>query len=164
AKGITSGYVPLGAVGVSDQIYETMLEPDAMFMHGFTYSGHPVACAVGLENIKIIEDEKLEQNAGEVGGYLFSKLEELLGHQNVGNVRGKGMMMLVEVVKDKDTKEPFTAADGVGAKLTALTREKGIIVRAADNGIAIAPPLVLTRDEADRVASAVQDTIVEVFG
>ena len=164
AKGVTSGYIPLGAVGVSDEIYQQMLEPDAMFMHGFTYSGHPVACAVGLRNVAIIEDEKLNENAGEVGSYLIGRLEELLGHQNVGDVRGKGMMMIVEVVKDKDTKEPFTAPDGVGAKLTKATRERGIIVRAADNGVAIAPPLVLTKDEADRVANAVQDSIVEVFG
>lgn len=164
AKGVTSGYIPLGAVGVSDEIYEAMLEPDAMFMHGFTYSGHPVACAVGLRNVAIIEEEKLEKNAGEVGGYLLGKLEELLGHQNVGDVRGKGMMMIVEVVKDKDSKEPFTAADGVGTRLTKATRERGIIVRAGDNGIAIAPPLILTKDEADRVAGAVQDSIVEVFG
>ncbi len=164
AKGVTSGYIPLGAVGVTDEIYQTMLEPDAMFMHGFTYSGHPVACAVGLKNVAIIENEKLDERAGETGAYLIGKLEELLGHQNVGDVRGKGMMMIVEVVKDKQTKEPFTAADGAGTKLTKATRERGIIVRAGDNGISIAPPLVLTRDEADRIAGAVQDSIVEVFG
>ena len=164
AKGITSGYIPLGAVGVSDKIYEQMLEPDAMFMHGFTYSGHPVACAVALENIDIIEQEKLPENAREVGAYLLARLEELLGHQNVGNVRGKGLMMLVEVVKDKDTKEPFDGASGVGAQLTAATRKRGIIVRASDTGIAISPPLILTREEADRVAQGIQDSIVEVLG
>jgi adenosylmethionine-8-amino-7-oxononanoate aminotransferase len=164
AKGVTSGYIPLGAVGVTDEIHATMLEPDAMFMHGFTYSGHPVACAVGLKNIDIIEGERLDLRADETGPYLIGRLEELLGHQNVGDVRGKGMMMIVEVVKDKDTKEAYTAADGVGARLTKATRDRGVIVRAGDNGISIAPPLVLTRDEADRVASAVQDSIVEVFG
>jgi len=164
AKGVTSGYIPLGAVGVTDAIFQTMLEPDAMFMHGFTYSGHPVACAVGLKNIGIIENERLDEKAAETGPYLMGRLEELLGHQNVGDVRGKGMMMIVEVVKDKGTKEPFTAADGAGARLTKATRDRGIIVRAGDNGISIAPPLVLTREEADRVARAVQDSIVEVFG
>lgn len=164
AKGVTSGYIPLGAVGVTDDIYETMLEPDAMFMHGFTYSGHPVACAVGLTNIGIIESEKLPDRARETGEYLIGRLEELLGHQNVGDVRGKGMMMIVEVVKDKASKEAFTAADGVGAKLTRATRDRGVIVRAGDNGVSIAPPLILTREEADRVVTAVQDSIVEVFG
>ncbi len=164
AKGVTSGYIPLGAVGVTDEIFRVMLEPDAMFMHGFTYSGHPVACAVGLKNVAIIEREGLPAKAGETGAYLLGRLEELLGHQNVGDVRGKGMMMIVEVVKDKATKQPYTAADGAGAKLTKATRDRGIIVRAGDNGISIAPPLILTRDEADRVATAVQDSIVEVFG
>jgi 4-aminobutyrate--pyruvate transaminase len=164
AKGITSGYIPLGAVGVTDEIYQTMLEPDSMFMHGFTYSGHPVACAVALRNIAMIEDERLERNAGDVGEYLIERLRELLGHQNVGDVRGKGLMMIVEVVKDKRTKEPFTAADGAGARLTRASRARGIIVRAGDNGIAIAPPLVLTRAEADRIAIAVQDSVIEVFG
>lgn len=164
AKGITSGYIPLGAVGVSDTIYTTMIEPDTMFMHGFTYSGHPVACAVALENIKLIQNERLPDNAGEIGGYLLARLEELLGHQNVGNVRGKGLMMLVEVVKDKESKESFTAADGIGGKLTAATRQRGIIVRASDTGIAISPPLILTREEADTIAAAIQDSVVEVLG
>jgi 4-aminobutyrate---pyruvate transaminase len=164
AKGITSGYVPLGAVGVSDTIYQQMLEPDAMFMHGFTYSGHPVACAVALANIDIIEQEDLPANAKTQGAYLLGRLEELLGHQNVGNVRGKGLMMFVEVVQDKESKQPFDAASGVGARLTAATRERGIIVRASDVGVAISPPLVLTKDEADRVANAIQDSIIEVFG
>jgi 4-aminobutyrate---pyruvate transaminase len=164
AKGITSGYVPLGAVGVSDTIYQQMLEPDAMFMHGFTYSGHPVACAVALANIDIIETEELPANAKAQGAYLLGRLEELLGHQNVGNVRGKGLMMFVEVVQDKESKQPFDAASGVGARLTAATRERGIIVRASDVGVAISPPLVLTKDEADRVANAIQDSIIEVFG
>ncbi|HEX2282304.1 MAG TPA: aminotransferase class III-fold pyridoxal phosphate-dependent enzyme, partial [Thermomicrobiales bacterium] len=114
--------------------------------------------------IDIIEAEALPDNAREQGAYLIGRLEELLGHQNVGNVRGKGLMMFVEVVQNKETKQPFDAASGVGARLTAATRERGIIIRAADTGIAISPPLVLTKDEADRVANAIQDSIVEVFG
>lgn len=164
AKGITSGYIPLGAVGVTDEIYETMLEPDAMFMHGFTYSGHPVACAVALDNITILEEEKLADNAGEQGAYMLSRLEELLGHQNVGDVRGKGLMMMVEVVKDTETKEQFTAADGVGPKLTAAVRKHGIVPFTSDTGIMISPPLTLSRDDADKIVDAVRDSIVEVFG
>ncbi|HEX2282303.1 MAG TPA: aspartate aminotransferase family protein, partial [Thermomicrobiales bacterium] len=83
AKGISSGYVPLGAVGVSDAIYEQMLEPDAMFMHGFTYSGHPVACAVALANLDILEGEDLTANAKDIGAYMIDRLEELAPHQNV---------------------------------------------------------------------------------
>ncbi|MFW6075869.1 MAG: aspartate aminotransferase family protein [Chloroflexota bacterium] len=164
AKGITSGYIPLGAVGVTDEIYETMLEPDAMFMHGFTYSGHPVACAVANANIKIIEDENLPANAAEQGAYLLSRLGELEGHQNVGNVRGRGLMAMVEIVKDVETKEPFSPADGVGPKLTAAVRKHGIVPFAADNGIMLSPPLTVTRNEVDQIAEAVRSAIVEVLG
>jgi adenosylmethionine-8-amino-7-oxononanoate aminotransferase len=164
AKGITSGYVPLGAVGVSDTIYQQMLEPDAMFMHGFTYSGHPVSCNVALANLEILESENLTANAGEMGDYLLNRLMELAPHQNVGEVRGKGLMMTVEVVKDKESKERFVAADGVGGKLTAETRKRGIISFTSDTGIMISPPLTLTRDDADEIVDAVRGAIIEVFG
>lgn len=164
AKGVTSGYIPLGAVGVSDEIYEQMIEPDQMFMHGFTYSGHPVACAVGLRNIRIIEDENLPANAAEQGEYLLSRLQEMTPHQHVGEVRGKGMMMIVEIVDDKSTKAKFDPSLNIGPKLQAATRERGLIVRCSNDGIAISPPLVLTRDEASRVADGIQAAIVEVLG
>ncbi|HUG16176.1 MAG TPA: aspartate aminotransferase family protein [Thermomicrobiales bacterium] len=164
AKGITSGYVPLGAVGISDRIYEQMIEPDHMFMHGFTYSGHPVACAVALANIEIIEQEDLPSNAGEQGAYLLDRLRELLPHQNVGEVRGKGLMMIVEVVDNKDTKAKFDPTLNIGGKLQAATRERGLIVRCSNDGIAIAPPLILTRAEADQISNAIQGAIVDVLG
>ncbi len=164
AKGISSGYIPLGAVGVTDQIYETMLEPDAMFMHGFTYSGHPVACAVAMSNIVILEDEDLTANAKIQGTRLLARLEELLPHQNVGDVRGKGLMMMVEVVKDKDSKEPFTAADDAGPRLAAAVRKHGIVPFASEKGIMLSPPLTVSSQEADRIAEAVERSIIEVFG
>jgi len=164
AKGVTSGYVPLGAVGVSDEVYNAMIEPDQMFMHGFTYSGHPVACAVGLANVKLIEDENLAANAGKQGEYLINRLQEMAPHQHVGEVRGKGLMMIVEVVADKDTKAKFDPSLNIGGKLQAATRERGIIVRCSNDGIAISPPLILTQEEAGRVADAIQSAIVEVLG
>lgn len=164
AKGITSGYQPLGAVGVSDRIYTEMIQPDQMFMHGFTYSGHPVACAVALRNIQIIEDEDVTSNSGTVGAHLLARLHELTPHQNVGEVRGKGMMLIVEIVDDKQTKAKLDPAWNLGPKLQAATRERGIIVRCSNDGIAIAPPLILTEAEADRVANAIQGAIVEVLG
>ena len=163
AKGISSGYIPLGAVGVTDEIFQTMLEPDAMFMHGFTYSGHPVACAVANTNIGIIEREDLAQNAAEQGAYLLSKLEELSPHQNVGDVRGKGLMLMVEVVKDKVTKEPFTTADDAGPKLGQAVKKHGIVPFASEKGIMLSPPLTLTREDADQIAEAVRRSIIEVF-
>jgi 4-aminobutyrate--pyruvate transaminase len=135
-----------------------------MFMHGFTYSGHPVACAVALRNIDIIEDEDLAANAARQGAYLLSRLEELLPHQNVGDVRGKGLMMMVEVVKDKDTKESFTTADDTGPRLGQAVRKHGIVPFASEKGIMISPPLTLTREEAERIAEAVEKSIIDVFG
>jgi len=164
AKGVTSGYVPLGGVGVSDEVFDTMAEPDQVFMHGFTYSGHPVACAVGLRNIQIIEDEHLDKNAGEVGEYMIRELSKLLDRPYVGNVRGKGMMMIVEYVADKGTKAKFDAALNVGGRMQAATRKRGIIVRASNDGVALSPPLILTREQADEVIAALNDSLTEVLG
>jgi len=164
AKGVTSGYIPLGAVGVSDEIYNQMIEPDQMFMHGFTYSGHPVGCAVALRNIQLIEDENLPANAAEQGEFLINRLQEMAPHQHVGEVRGKGMMMIVEVVDDKGTKAKFDPSLNVGPRLQAATRARGLIVRCSNDGIAISPPLILTRDEATRIADAIQGAIIEVLG
>jgi adenosylmethionine-8-amino-7-oxononanoate aminotransferase len=164
AKGITSGYVPLGAVGVTDEIYARMIEPDQMFMHGFTYSGHPVACFVALRNLAIIEEENLPANAAARGNQLLGGLRELQHHPNVGNVRGKGMMAIVEVVADKGTKARFDAASDVGSKLQAATRKRGLIARCADTGISISPPLIMTAEETDRLVGIVGDALTEVFG
>ena len=145
-------------------MFETLSEPDRMFMHGFTYSGHPVACAVALPNIRIIEEEGLPENAGRAGAYLLTELSKLLERPYVGNVRGKGLMLLVEVVADKATKAKFDPGLNVGGRLTAATRERGVIVRATNDGIAIAPPLTIQRPELDIIAGAIGDSLEEVLG
>ncbi|MBA3449607.1 MAG: aspartate aminotransferase family protein [Chloroflexia bacterium] len=165
AKGITSGYIPLGGVGVSDEIWDTLSTPDRMFMHGFTYSGHPVACAVALPNIEIIERERLPENAGRAGEYLLGALHDRLDdHPHVGNVRGKGLMLFVELVADKTSKAKLDPARNIGGKLTAATRARGIIVRPVNDGIAISPPLTIQQPELDEIASAIADSIDEVLG
>jgi 4-aminobutyrate--pyruvate transaminase len=164
AKGITSGYVPLGGVGVSDEVWDTLSTPDRMFMHGFTYSGHPVSCAVALPNIDIIERERLPENAGRAGAYLLGALHDRLDdHPHVGNIRGKGLMLFVEVVADKATKAKVDPALNVGGRLNAATRDHGIIVRPVNDGIAIAPPLTIQQPELDAIASAIADSVNEVF-
>ncbi len=164
AKGITSGYIPLGGVGVSDEIFDTLSAPDRMFMHGFTYSGHPVACAVALPNIRIIEEENLPANAAAGGAYLLAELSKLLDRPYVGNVRGKGLMLLVEVVADKATKAKLDPAQNAGGKLTKATRDRGLIVRCTNDGIAVAPPLTIQRPELDVLAAAIGDALDEVLG
>ncbi len=162
AKGITSGYIPLGAVGVSDAIFDELVKPDRMFMHGFTYSGHPVACAVALENIKLLEDENLSENARLRGEELLSGLKPLESHPHVGNVRGKGMMLLVDVVQDKSAKSAYPPLS-IGGKLQAATRARGLIVRCGDNGVAIAPPLVASSGEIDEIVNIVSEAVHEAF-
>ncbi|MDQ3695623.1 MAG: aspartate aminotransferase family protein [Chloroflexota bacterium] len=164
AKGITSGYVPLGGVAITDHIFDVLSEPDKMFMHGFTYSGHPLACAVALPNIRIIQDENLPANAGRAGAYLLDRLSELLDRPYVGNVRGKGLMTFVEVVADKATKAKFEPSFNLGGKLNAATRAHGIIVRPVAEGIAMAPPLTIQQPELDFLANAIGAALDDVLG
>ena len=160
AKGITSGYIPLGGVGVTDEVFEVLAEPDRMFMHGFTYSGHPVACATALVNLDIIENEKLPENAGKMGDRLLNGLKAEIGdHPNVGDIRGKGLMVIVETVADRGTKAKFDVALNKGGALTAATREQGLIVRASNDGIALAPPLIISADEVDAVIAKVATAV-----
>ena len=164
AKGITSGYIPLGAVGVSDAIDDRLATPDRPFMHGFTYSGHPVACAVALRNIAIIEDEDLPANAAARGEELLAGLHTLDSHPHVGNVRGKGLMAIVEVVADKEAKTPYAASAGIGGELQAATRRRGLLVRCSDTGIAVSPPLIITANEVARLVEGIGASIREVLG
>jgi 4-aminobutyrate--pyruvate transaminase len=149
---------------VTDAIYERMIGPDQLFMHGFTYSGHPVACFVALRNLAIIEDEDLPAQAAARGKQLLGGLRELHQHPNVGEARGKGMMAIVELVADKGTKARFDAAADVGNRIQAATRKRGLIVRCADTGISISPPLVMTAEETNRLVGIIGDAITEVLG
>ncbi|MCC6313037.1 MAG: aspartate aminotransferase family protein [Thermomicrobiales bacterium] len=164
AKGITSGYLPLGGVGVSDEIFETLAAPDRMFMHGFTYSGHPVACAVALPNIRIIQDEHLVENAATGGAYLLDRLRALEDRPYIGDVRGKGLMLFVEIVADKQSKALVDAAFNLSGKLTRATRQRGIIVRPVADGVAIAPPLSIQQPDLDVIADVLTDSLTEVMG
>ena len=146
AKGITSGYIPLGGVGVSDEIWDTLSTPDRMFMHGFTYSGHPVACAVALPNLDIIQREQLPQNAAWAGGYLLQAIaDRLQDHPNFGEVRGKGLMLFLELVADRQTKAKLDPAFNLSGKLTKA-------------------PLTIQQRELDAVADALNSAVREVLG
>ncbi|MGI8477480.1 MAG: aspartate aminotransferase family protein [Thermomicrobiales bacterium] len=165
AKGVTSGYIPLGGVAVSDEIFDVMSAPDRMFMHGFTYSGHPVACAVALRNIQIIEDEDLPANAAVQGEHMLSELHRQLDDRPyVGNVRGKGLMFMVEFTADKARKTKFDPALNVGGRVQEATRKRGLIVRASNDGIAITPPLIITEAQCDEVVGAIAEALTEVLG
>jgi adenosylmethionine-8-amino-7-oxononanoate aminotransferase len=161
AKGITSGYVPLGGIGVSDTIKQAIdsTPPDQRWMHAYTYSGHPTCCAVALANLDIIEGEGLVQRAAEMGNRLLEGLHTLDDMDAVGDVRGLGMMAAVELVADKATKQSFPAAEKVGPRVFKELLQRGLYTRARGDVICLAPPLVTTAEQVDRMVQAVREAI-----
>ena len=165
AKAITSGYVPLGGIGRSDEIAETIKSSEKPWMHAYTYSGHPTTCAVGLASLDMIEKEDFPGQAASKGAYLLDKLHaELDGHPHVGEVRGKGMMCGVELVENRATKELYPAEWGVGAKMTKAMIDHGLFTRMRSEVICLAPPLTTDESTLDDVVAAVRDAVVDVFG
>ena len=161
AKGITSGYVPLGGIGVSDAVRDVIngVPPGKRWMHAYTYSGHPTCCAVALANIDILERERLPERAAASGDRLLRGLRALESIDGVGNVRGLGLMAAVEVVRDKATKQQFPPEAGLTQKLTDALLDRGLYTRVAMDCICLAPPLVTTDAELDRIVNIVGDTI-----
>lgn len=165
AKGITSGYVPLGGIGVSDRIRAVVngVAPGQRWMHAFTYSGHPTCCAVALANLDVMESEGLIERAKVSGARLLEKLRQLESMDGVGHVRGQGLMAAVEVVADKATRQLHAPALGVSQKLMDGMLERGLYTRAVMDCICIAPPLVISDTDLDRLVSIVADTIPAVL-
>jgi putrescine aminotransferase len=151
AKGLTSGYVPMGGLIVSDKVFE-VIEAHGDFNHGFTYSGHPVAAAVGLENLRILREEGIvERVKAETAPYLQSRLRELADHPLVGEVRGVGMLGAIELVQDKATRKRFPGEVGVGMVCRGHCFNNGLIMRAVGDTMIIAPPLVISQAEVDEL-------------
>jgi len=155
AKGLSSGYIPISAVGVADFIVETLRETRDDFYHGYTYSGHPVAAAVALENIAIIEEEGLvERTRNVTGPHLARRLAALAQHPLVGETRSLGLIGAVEIVADKATHARF----GGGGKATIVRDiciERGLMVRAVRDSIVMSPPLVIAEAELDRMVDTI---------
>ena len=166
AKGITSGYFPLGGIGVSDAIAATIDDaPDEqMWMHAFTYSGHPVGCAIALANLDIIEREGLVERAAVLGKRLLAGLKTLASHPHVGDVRGQGLMCAVELVADKATKTEFTPAEKVGPRVHAATQERGLFTRLRGDVYNLAPPFVTSEAQIDRMVEILGESIRAVLG
>ncbi|EPP7169803.1 putrescine--pyruvate aminotransferase [Pseudomonas aeruginosa] len=150
AKGLTSGYIPMGGVVVRDEIVE-VLNQGGEFYHGFTYSGHPVAAAVALENIRILREEKIiEKVKAETAPYLQKRWQELADHPLVGAARGVGMVAALELVKNKKTRERFTDK-GVGMLCREHCFRNGLIMRAVGDTMIISPPLVIDPSQIDEL-------------
>ena len=152
AKAVTSGYIPLGGVMVGDRVAKVLIDKGGEFNHGYTYSGHPVACAVGLANIGVMEREGLVEGVkGELGIYFAKRYAELNEHPLVGVAESCGLMAGLVLVKNKKTKERFKAEDTVGMLCRSFCFNNGLIMRAVGDRMIIAPPLVMTHSDVDEL-------------
>ena len=163
AKGLSSGYLPISAVGVSRQIVDVLAERGGDFVHGYTYSGHPTCAAVALANIAILEDEGLVDRTRDVTGpYLAEALKRLAGHPLVGEARSIGLLGAVEIVSEPGTNRRFTGAEGkAGPIVRDLCIRNGLMVRAIRDSIVMCPPLVIGEAEIDRMIDIVGRSLAE---
>ncbi len=165
AKGITSGYLPLGATIYSDRIHNVISEEGKgrCFSHGFTYSGHPVSCAAALKNIEIMEREKILDHVKELTPYFQSQVKTLGNLPIVGDVRGRGLVACVEFVKDKLTKERFPDELDIGKWISNQADSKGLIVRPIINLNVMSPPLIINRSQVDFIVSTLRESITDTI-
>jgi adenosylmethionine-8-amino-7-oxononanoate aminotransferase len=169
AKGLTSGYSPLGAAIISDRVYEPFGQGSAIFPHGYTFGGHPVSCAVGLANLDIFEREDLFGNVLRNENAFRQTLEKLYDLPIVGNVRGDGYFYGIELVKDKNTKETFNAAEServLRGYVSGALFENGLYCRADDRGdpvVQVAPPLICGQAEFDEMEQVRRHVLSEAW-
>ena len=176
AKGVTSGYLPLGGMMVSEAIKKAMdsVKPEDRWMHAYTYSAHPTCCAVALKNIEIMERERLWENAAKMGEQLLAGLQSAFGdHPFAGDIRGgKGLLAAVEFVEDRATKKNFPGDQKIAPRLQAEMAKRGVVTRtlraagahpAPGDVVLFAPPLVVSEAEIGRLVSVAQEAAKVVF-
>ncbi|AOE86556.1 aminotransferase [Pseudomonas sp. TCU-HL1] len=163
AKGLTSGYLPLGACIFSERIWQVIGEPGKgrCFSHGFTYSGHPVSCVSALKNIEIIQRENLLAHVDEVGTYLEERLQSLADLPLVGSVRCKKLMACVEFVADKTSKALFPDELNIGEQIHLRAQKRGLLVRPIVHLNVMSPPLTITRAQVDEIVETLREAILE---
>ena len=166
AKALSSAYLPISVVLVPEFLYEPMIEASGkagVFGHGFTYSGHPVSAAVALRTLELYEERKLYDHVRRVSPHFQSKFREMLDHPLVGDVRGIGLVGACELVKDKQSKEPFRSENSVGFYLAERCQAHGLITRALGDIVALCPPYIVTESDIDeifdRYAKGLDDTL-----
>ena len=170
AKGLTSAYAPLSGTIVSEKVWQALekgTDENGVMGHGWTYSAHPIGAAAGVANLKLLDELGLVANARETGAYFNRAMAEALGtHPNVGEVRGEGMLAAVELVAGRDPRSFFEPAGKVAGQVVAAMGRRGVIARAMPGGdiLGFAPPLCLTRAEADTIVAATADSVREVLG
>jgi putrescine aminotransferase len=167
AKGVTSGYIPLGGVAVGDRVAKVLIEQGGDFNHGYTYSGHPVACAVAIENIRIMQREKIvERVANDTAPYLKQRFLALADHPLVGMAETCGLVAGLVLMRDKNKQAMFDAESAVGMICRGHCFGNGVIMRAVGDRMIIAPPLVITHEEIDEmiklIRTSLDQTLVDV--
>ncbi len=165
AKGVTSGYFPLGGMVVSARLFQDLRgskHPDAMYAHGLTYSSHPIGCAVALRNLDILEDG-LMAHVGDIAPYFLERLRTLADLPLVGDVRGKGLMACVECVADRKNGNPLPLDTEVGQRIDRHCHELGLLVRPLINMCVMSPPLVITREQVDRLVAILHEGITRTM-
>ncbi|MBU0554978.1 MAG: aminotransferase class III-fold pyridoxal phosphate-dependent enzyme [Alphaproteobacteria bacterium] len=168
AKGVTSGYFPMSVCFISPKVWN-VIESEAakagLFGHGYTYSAHPVGAAAALAALKLIDDLNVVGNVADVGPYMLGALKDRLGqHAHVGDIRGKGLMLGIELMKDRGSKETFPMADRTGRQVLKAAAKRGLITRALGDTLVFAPPLIITRGDADEIVDRFAASVEDVLG
>ena len=166
AKALSSGYLPISALMISEPIYQALVsesEKIGVFGHGFTYGGHPVSCAVALETLKIYEDIDILGHVRAVAPVLQDHIRRLAEHPLVGEARGVGLLGALEIVKNKDTKEPFSSHAKIGPAVAKNCEQHGVITRAMVDTLAFSPPLVIEKNDLDELFAAVETALDETW-
>lgn len=170
AKGMGSGYAALAAVVVHDRIRSVFADSSSPFVHGFTYGGNPLACAVGVAVLDLVQREGLFERAAELGTYFFNAAERLRAHPSVGDIRGRGLMMGIELVRDRDSREPFPAELRFADRLARLALDRGLYVYPGSgcidgvrgDHILICPPFVIRKSEIDLIFELLDQTLADL--
>ena len=159
AKGITSGYFPLGAVLISNKLMDDIKHESALFFHGYTYSGHPAACAAALKNIEILKRDKILDHVKEISPYFFEKLNTLYNIPIVGDVRGMGLMAGIECVIDKNSKDPLILDKAIGSRIDEQSIKLGLIIRPLYHICVLSPALIITKEQIDELTNKLYEAI-----
>ena len=164
AKGLSSGYLPIGGVLINDRVADVLINQVGDFNHGFTYSGHPVAAAASLANLKIIEDEKLvERVRDDIGPYFTKQWGSLADHDMVGEVQNVGLMGAVQLTTNKKTRERFAKPDEIGSIVRDHCLANGLILRATGDRMLASPPLIITHEQVDEIVTTLRKALDAIW-
>ncbi|HRX89145.1 MAG TPA: aminotransferase class III-fold pyridoxal phosphate-dependent enzyme, partial [Steroidobacteraceae bacterium] len=160
AKALSSGYQPIGGLMVSDRVADVLIDKGGEFFHGFTYSGHPVACAVSLANLEILQRERIvAQVQDATAPYLAKRWRELADHPLVGEARCLGLLAAIELVPQKAPRRFFEPRGEVGLRMREFCTRNGLVMRAVKDTVFVAPPLVISRGELDELLAKVMQSL-----